>query len=109
MLGELIFEKKGTTSGIRVLSSEGGEVEVEVNLKTEGKILGVEETSMWTYTSKTRADGSIYGEGTGFMTTESGYFHSQIFPTVLPCASTSYSTTPAMEFKCAYFSAVVWK
>ena len=72
MLGELIFEEKGTTSGIRVLSSEGGEVEVEVNLKTEGKILGVEETSMWTYTSKTRADGSIYGEGTGFMTTQDG-------------------------------------
>jgi hypothetical protein len=27
---------------------------------------------MWTYSSKTRADGSIYGEGKGFMTTKDG-------------------------------------
>ncbi len=78
MLGDLIYEEKGTSTGIRVLSSEGGEVEVEVNLKTED--LGVEETSLWTYTSKTRADGSIYGEGTGFMTTQDGatiHLHAQ--------------------------------
>ena len=35
---------------------------------------------MWTYTSKTRADGSIYGEGTGFTTTQDGatiHLHAQ--------------------------------
>ena len=80
MLGELIYEEKGNSSGIRVLSSQDGEVEVEVSLRSEGKILGVEHTTLWTYTSKTRADGSIYGEGTGFMTTQDGatiHLHAQ--------------------------------
>lgn len=72
MLGEILFEEKGTASGIRVLSLEHGETTVEVSLQTQGSIRGVAETSLWTYWSKTRADGSIYGEGKGFMTTEDG-------------------------------------
>ena len=72
MLGELLYEEKGETTGLRVLSSEGGEVKVEVNLRTEGQLDGVSETSLWTYWSITRSDGTIYGEGTGFMTTANG-------------------------------------
>ncbi len=72
MLGELIYEEKGTTTGVRVLSAEAGEVKVEITLQTQGKIKGVDENSLWTYWSKTRADGSIYGEGTGYMTTKDG-------------------------------------
>jgi len=72
MLGELLYEEKGKTTGIRVLSSEGGEVEVEVSLQSQGQIGGVSETSLWTYCSKTRADGTMIGEGTGFMTTADG-------------------------------------
>ena len=72
MLGELIYEETGATSGIRVLSSEGGETTLEVSLQTQGKILGVEAGSLWTYWSKTRSDGSIYGEGKGVMTTRDG-------------------------------------
>src|SRR5262245_19315663 len=72
MLGEVLFEEKGRASGIRVLSTDGGEVTLEVSLQTEGRILGIEQRSMWTYWSKTRSDGSIYGEGKGFMTTKEG-------------------------------------
>jgi hypothetical protein len=72
MLGEILYEEKGKTTGLRVLSSENGEVRVEVSLQTEGRILGVGEKSIWTYLSKTRSDGSIYGEGKGVMTTQAG-------------------------------------
>lgn len=72
MLGELFCEETGATSGIRVLSSENGETTVEISLQTQGKILGVEEGSLWTYWSKTRSDGSVYGEGKGVMTTKDG-------------------------------------
>ena len=72
MLGEILYEEKGKTTGVRVLTSEGDDVKVEVSLQAQGKILGVQETSMWTYWSKTRSDGTIYGEGQGFMTTKDG-------------------------------------
>ena len=72
MLGDILYEEKGKTIGMRVLSSEGGEVKVEVTLQTEGKIRGMAERSVWTYWSKTRSDGTIYGEGKGFMTTKAG-------------------------------------
>ena len=72
MLGELIYEETGQTSGIKVLSSEGGETAVEVSLQTQGTVQGVAEQSIWTYRSKTRADGTIIGGGAGFMTTADG-------------------------------------
>jgi hypothetical protein len=72
MLGEILYEAKGKVTGVRVLSSEGGEALVEVSLQVQGRILGVEETSLWTYWSKTRSDGTIYGEGKGVMTTKDG-------------------------------------
>ncbi len=72
MLGEILYEEKGKTTGVRVLSSDGGEVTVEVTLQAQGRIQGMEETSMWTYWSKTRSDGTIYGEGKGFLMTKDG-------------------------------------
>ena len=72
MLGDVIYEEKGQTTGIRVLSAEGGVTKVEVTLQTEGKVLGVKMTSIWTYWSMTRGDGSVYGQGEGVMTTENG-------------------------------------
>ena len=87
MLGDLLYEEKGATTGLRVLSSEGGEVKVEISFQAKGQIRGhvrrsfvrrergdhgVSETSLWTYSSITRSDGTIYGEGTGFMTTKDG-------------------------------------
>ncbi len=72
MLGELLCEETGQVTGMRVLPPEGGDVKVEISLRSEGRMLGVEETSNWTYWSKTRSDGTIYGEGVGFMTTKDG-------------------------------------
>jgi len=72
MLGEILFEERGRTSGVRVISSDANETTLEVSLQTEGRILGVEQRSMWTYLSRTRSDGSIYGEGKGIMTTKDG-------------------------------------
>lgn len=72
MLGEILFEERGRTSGVRVISSDGNETTLEISLQTEGRILGVEQRSMWTYSSKTRPDGSIHGEGKGIMTTKEG-------------------------------------
>ena len=72
MLGEVLFKETGKTIGMRVLSADAGGVKVEVTLQTEGQIDGVAETSLWTYSSLTRPDGSIYGEGQGFMTTSDG-------------------------------------
>lgn len=71
-VGELISEETGRTSSIRVLSSEGGETEVEISLQTQGTIQGVPQQSMWTYQSKTRADGTVLGGGVGVMTTADG-------------------------------------
>ena len=72
MLGEVIFEEKGTTTGVRVLSADAAATKVEVTLQTEGTIGGVAQSSLWTYWSETRADGSIHGDGSGFMTTKDG-------------------------------------
>ena len=72
MLGELLYEETGKVTGTRVLSAEGGEAKLEVDLQTEGNILGVKETTLWTYWSTTRADGSMHGEGKGVMTTANG-------------------------------------
>ena len=72
MLGELLYEETGNTTGVRVLPPEGGAVNLEVSLQAAGRIQGVEHTSMWTYVSTTRADGSIFGEGRGVLTTADG-------------------------------------
>lgn len=79
MLGALIYEETGVTTGVRVLSVDVGGVKVEVDLTSEGKIKprgrakAVAETSLWTYWSLQRPDGSLYGEGKGFMTTADGH------------------------------------
>ena len=52
-----------------MLESENGCAKVEVSIQTEGKILGVGQTCLWSYWSETRADGSIHGQGKGFMKT----------------------------------------
>lgn len=72
MLGDILIEETGKTLGVRVLESEPGAVTMEVTVQTEGRLLGVSEATVWTYWSKTRADGSMYGEGKGVMTTKDG-------------------------------------
>jgi hypothetical protein len=71
MLGDQIGEETGKVIVRRVLPGEG-RPKVEVTVQTSGKLFGVETRSMVTYTATIRADGSVYGEGQGFVTGKNG-------------------------------------
>jgi hypothetical protein len=70
MLGELIGETHGKRIVRRVLSSTP--LKVEVSFEDAGKMLGVEVNGFGTYTSEVRADGSLYGQGSGAYTSAAG-------------------------------------
>lgn len=71
MLGNAIYEEQGATTGVRVLSLDADGTTLEVSIQTEGTIRGVAETTVWTYWSKTRNDGSIHYRGAIYFTTTS--------------------------------------
>ena len=71
-LGDLILDETGQITGTRVLSADASGTKIELSLQLTGTIRGVAETTLWTYTTLTRPDGSIYGEGHGVMTTQDG-------------------------------------
>ena len=71
-LGDLILDETGQVTGMRVLSSDANGTKIEVSLQLSGTIRGVAETTIWTYITLTRPDGSMYGYGQGVMTTEDG-------------------------------------
>ena len=70
MLGEQIGESKGRRIVRRVLSTDP--LTAEVSFEDSGTMLGVATNGLGTYSSEVRPDGSIYGEGQGFMTTADG-------------------------------------
>ncbi len=72
MLGDLLYEEAAAAVEVRELGSDENGDKVEVTLQSSGEIQGVAHTSEWTYWSLTRPDGTIYGEGTGVMTTADG-------------------------------------
>ncbi len=72
MLGNEIGEERGKVTGYRILPSEGAGPKVEVSFQALGKILGVEHSTLGTYTSVTRPDGSVFGEGQGVAMGASG-------------------------------------
>ena len=72
MLGNLLYEETDQVTGIEVLPPEDGGVVLKVSLQAAGTIQGVSHTSLWTYTSTTRTDGSIFGHGRGVLTTADG-------------------------------------
>ena len=73
MLGEQIGQESGQTTGLRVLPGDSaGGVQVEVSFQHSGTLLGIHGSTMGTYTSVTRPDGSLYGEGQGAFMTEDG-------------------------------------
>ncbi len=72
MLGDLVLEEKGSTTGIRVLNEFPDKVVLEVCLATSGTLLGIEHTALWTYHSTIRPDGRVQGEGHGIYTTKDG-------------------------------------
>jgi hypothetical protein len=71
MLGELVGQETGQVTAIRVLPGEG-EPSVEVSFQAAGTLLGTHATNIGTYTSVTRPDGTMFGEGQGVVMTESG-------------------------------------
>jgi hypothetical protein len=71
MLGEQIGESRGKRTGRRVLSVDGG-FKVEVSFESTGKLLGIDTNEIGTYSSATRPDGSLYGEGQGVVLTQDG-------------------------------------
>lgn len=71
-LGDQILEESGQITGIRVLSMDASGTHTETCLQLAGTIRGVAQTTIWTYTTLTRPDGSMCGSGQGIMTTQDG-------------------------------------
>ena len=71
MLGEKLGESRGKRSARRVLPADAG-FKVEVSFEERGTLLGVEGFGIGTYTSTSRPDGTMYGEGQGVFMTMDG-------------------------------------
>lgn len=69
MLGDLIYEAKGKTVGMRVLDDSGT---MEMTLEEQGKIFGIECSLTLTVVGKLRPNGMQYSEGRGFLITKDG-------------------------------------
>ncbi len=72
MLGKLLGEASGKTTGVRVLPTEGQQVKVEVSFQGSGKLLEAEITDIGTYWQTVRPGGVLYGEGHLLMMTKDG-------------------------------------
>lgn len=70
MLGDLIFEAKGKTTGKRVLSADGPKL--ETSFASEGKYKGIPVKEVGTFWATPRQGGAMYGEGQGIMMTGDG-------------------------------------
>jgi len=71
MLGEMIGEERGKRTSRRVLDVQGT-LKAEISFEADGKVLGLDEHSIVTYTATVRPDGSLYGVGKGAIMTLSG-------------------------------------
>jgi hypothetical protein len=69
MQGDLIFAEKGRITGRRVLDATTMEVSFEARTKVKGTTEGV---NIGTYTTTMMPDGSMYGQGQGFVMTNDG-------------------------------------
>ena len=69
MLGDLIYQAKGKTLGLRVLDDNGT---MEMTNIENGVVLGTECTTMVTLVCKRRPDGTQYSEGYGAISTKDG-------------------------------------
>jgi hypothetical protein len=74
VLGELIEEESGKITGRRVVDVEGPKIESSFTMN--GKCGGQDETDVGTYwgvmREGTEAQGVVYGEAQGVMTTKDG-------------------------------------
>jgi hypothetical protein len=62
----------GVITSVSVLPATAEGANYKINLTTQGKLAGINYTSLWTYVQVQRNDGSIYGGGDGVLTTECG-------------------------------------
>jgi hypothetical protein len=70
MLGTQIEEGRGKRMGRRVIATEP--LRVEASVEEKATFLGVEGISIITYTSHTKPDGSLHGEGEGVFASVQG-------------------------------------
>jgi hypothetical protein len=68
MLGELVYEGKGKTIGVRVLPNG----KLEQTQMMQGTVLGEEFSATWTSESVFKPDGTTHTEFLGYFTTKSG-------------------------------------
>ena len=78
MLGEQIGTERGKVTGYRILPSEGAGPKVEMAFQAAGTILGVEHSTLATYTSIMRPDGTVLGEGQGVVRGTKGQMASWV-------------------------------
>jgi hypothetical protein len=67
MLGDKIGTSTGKVTNRRVLPNPGGGPKVETSFESTTRLLGVDLKEMGTYWSVPRSDGTLYGEGQGFL------------------------------------------
>ncbi len=73
MLGEKLAEERGKVTGSRMLPGDDYRyVKMEASFQGCGKFLGVDYTSMGTYTAFERVPGQVYAEGQGIIVTSDG-------------------------------------
>lgn len=74
MLGKQIMESAGKLTNRRMLPSDGHLPKFETSFELTGTVLGQNATTIVTYWSMVRADGTLYGEcpSQGFIMTEKG-------------------------------------
>ncbi|MCB5168691.1 hypothetical protein LG634_28200 [Streptomyces bambusae] len=72
MPGEQIGEEQGRITGMRVLAADGGHAVVGASFQGAGALRGKPVKDMGTYESVVRADGTLFGDGQGVVTTGSG-------------------------------------
>ena len=78
MLGDLIATERGKVTGYRIVRSDAAGVKVEVAFQAAGKILGVDHSTLASYTSVMRPDGTVYGEGQGVARGSNGQIASWV-------------------------------
>jgi len=69
MLGDLIYEARGKTVGMRVLDENGT---MEITLEEKGNVFGIECTLTVTFVDKPRSNGMQCSEGRGILLTKDG-------------------------------------
>jgi hypothetical protein len=71
MLGDKVGQESGQVIGTRVLASDTAP-KMETTFQMQGSLLGVEIMDTGTYWTMLRADGTLYGEGSGIVMTAEG-------------------------------------